>query len=151
MELLRDGARGGNTTRVLSVVISPFDSDTVYIQTSTRLLRIHRRGGNLERSLIEYSNAWHPSPVAFDPFNSQRLIIPGGFGYQESLDGGRTFTYHVICCNTNAYDGNEYFSAIAATLQPLTMFAGGNDGVWRTTDAGRRGRTRCRPVALRVP
>lgn len=125
-----------NSTRVNSITVDPTDPSTVYIHSFWTGYFVSHDAG-LTWAALSAPIGDSDAPVVVDPTNSQHLVIAGGYGMEDSTDGGQTFTDHVICCNTSSDNGLQNFTRVALDpTDPSTVYAGGRDGVWRSLDGG---------------
>ena len=125
-----------NTTFIRDVTVDPLDTATVFIQALYGGYFVSHDHGLTWATLYPHGNGLS-SPVEVDPSNDQHLVIPWGYGFAQSFDGGQSFVYQIICCNTSQDSGQQMFERAAIDPRdPATIYLGAKDGVWLSTDAG---------------
>ena len=123
-----------DTTYIDSITIDPVDHATLYIQARDQGYYVSHDNGQTWSTLTTPAG-FFPSPVEVDPSNASHLLIPGGSGITESNDAGQTWHFDRVCCATPPASDYQQFTAVAVDpADPAVVYAGGEDGVWRTVD-----------------
>jgi photosystem II stability/assembly factor-like uncharacterized protein len=116
--------RNGVATFYKSRVLKSTDGGLTWpIGTYVQRLRAPAKGGEVLAQKVV-----GPSPLVIDPWASGTLYA-GGLGVSKSVDGGRTW-------RRAGLKGNSVLSLAVDPDVPATVYAGTNQGLLKSTDAG---------------
>ncbi len=120
----------GSAFRVLKIAYHPTIANLVFVLTSNGL---YRSTDNLQ-SWTHFTFPYFLSDIAFHPTNSTILYVAtnlgNGFGVKKSVDGGLTYSDHVI-------PGVSYYGKLSVSNGCAScLFYANDDGVWKSTNEG---------------
>ncbi len=139
----KNTAIGGGNGRVNAIRVHPTNANIMFVCTPA---------GGVWRS-VNAGTSWTPvtdnlavlgaTDVAFDPTNPNIMYLATGdgeasdtrsIGVFKSLDGGTTWTPTALAFD--ASQGRQLSRVSVMPNNPNVVFASGNGGIWRSTDAG---------------
>ena len=130
--------------RILAIAFDPNDADNVYVGAASGGLWKTTNGGDTWITTTDELPAIAIGGVVVHPFDSNVVLIATGegtpnfgrvtgVGILKSTDAGLTWAQTSL---TYAVNSGTAFHFMEANPFTGTILAGGNDGLWRSTDEG---------------